>query len=145
MDFRAAAASIAAALALSLSASYSWAAAEKIEMQSSLWEEAKGEALIKDVESDTKEITIQVENMVPDSVFTVWFVNERPRVDVQGVGQGNSFKTDRDGNGVFSAQVPSSEVEDWQKLEVAYHPEGDPRKLENLHIALIAELNGQAP
>lgn len=118
------------------------AAAEKIDMQSNLWEEAKGEALIEDLAADTKEITIRVENLVPDSVFTVWFVNEQPIVDIMGVGEGvNSFRTDRDGKGVFSAAVKSSELEDWQKLEVAYHPEGDPKKLANLHIALVAELN----
>ncbi|MBI2400446.1 MAG: hypothetical protein HYV23_05230 [Deltaproteobacteria bacterium] len=132
------------AMAFFLTGSPAGAAAEKIEMQSNLWKEAKGEALIKDLEADNKEITIHVENLVPDSVFTVWFVNERPRVDVMGVGEGaNSFRTDSEGRGVFSATVPSSEIEDWQKLEVAYHPEGDPKKLANLHIALIAELDEQ--
>lgn len=133
---------LACALAFFLTASAAQAVAEKIEMKSDLWKEAKGEALIRDLEADTKEITIHVENLVPDSVFTVWFVNEQPRVDVMGVGEGvNSFRTDREGKGVFSATVPSSAVEEWQKLEVAYHPEGDPRKLANLHIALSAELD----
>ena len=132
-------------LAFCLSATAAEAVAEKIEMRSNLWEEAKGEALIEEAAADTREITIRVENLVPDSVFTVWFVNERPVVDIMGVGEGaNSFRTDSDGNGVFSATVSSGELEDWQKLEVAYHPEGDPRKLANLHIALIAELK-EAP
>jgi len=73
-------------LAFCLSAAAAEAVAEKIEMRSNLWEEAKGEALIEEAAADTREITIRVENLVPDSVFTVWFVNEQPVVDIMGVG-----------------------------------------------------------
>lgn len=132
----------AALLAFSVFTASAEAAVEKIEMESELWKEARGEALIEDIASGTKEITVSVENLVPDSVYTVWFVNEEPRVDVEGVGDGgaNSFRTDSEGKGVFKARVAGAEVEDWQKLEVAYHPEGDPRKLANLHIALMGDL-----
>lgn len=134
-------------LALFIFPASAFAAVEKIEMESVLWEEARGEALIEDLASGTKKkITLLVENLVPDSVYTVWFVNEEPKVDVEGVGDtgANNFRTDADGKGVFKARVEGSAVEAWQKLEVAYHPEGDPREPANLRIALIGELR-EAP
>lgn len=118
------------------------AVVEKIEMESVLWEEARGEALIEDLGPGTMEITVNVENMAPGSAYTVWFVNEEPRVEVEGVGDSgaNSFWTDSEGKGVFKARVEGHVVEAWQKLEVAYHPEGDPREPANLRIALVGEL-----
>lgn len=131
------------ALLFSISASHA-ARTEKIEMQSRLWEEAKGEATIKDATAGTKEITIRAQNLVPDSVFTVWFVNGTGE-QREGVGKGkNSFRTDAAGNGLFSATVSDKQVEGWEKIEVGFHPEGDPKNLENLHVALTGELKEAA-
>lgn len=133
---------LASAISLFFSVSIAAAAGTgKMEMQGYFWEEAQGDVTIRDAGADKKEITIDARNLVPDSLFTVWFVNEGEVPDRKGVGQGdNSFTTDSAGKGHFSAIVPEGLIEDWDKLEVAFHPEGDPENLENLHVALIGDL-----
>lgn len=112
----------------------------KIEMQSRMWEEASAQATIKDSNAGTKEITISAENLAPDSVYTVWFVRESEG-DRAAVGDNeNSFRTDENGNGSFSATVPDEKIEEWDWIVVGFHPEGDPDNIENLHVAFTGDL-----
>ncbi|MBZ0155629.1 MAG: hypothetical protein K8I29_05350 [Alphaproteobacteria bacterium] len=107
---------------------------------------AKGSAVIKDVEgtargAEQKEITISASGLQPDSVYTVWFVNEKPKMDMAGVGTGDfSFKSDSQGRGSYTASVPASELQKWSLLEVALHPDGNPKNMDNIKIALKADL-----
>lgn len=114
---------------------------EKIEMQSRLWDDASGEATITDGAAGTKEITVKADNLVPNSVFTVWFANEEAGEERESVAAGkNSFRTDANGDGVFTATVPDEKIESWRKIEVGFHPEGDPGNLENVHLALSGDM-----
>lgn len=134
-----AAAGIAAAFFCSVSVSE--AKTEKIEMQSRLWEESSVEATIKDAAAGTKEITIKAENLMPNSVFTVWFANDEAGDERESVSTGkNSFRTDANGNAVFTATVSDDQIEKWKNIEVGFHPEGDPSYLENVHIAFSGDL-----
>lgn len=118
-----------------------YAAEEKISLGSELSKAAKGEAIIKDLEYDRKEVTVNVSGLQPNSIYTVWFVTEEPKMDMAGVGQKDfSFKTDAKGNAKYSATVSESEIQKWEKLEVAFHPDGNPRNMENIQIALEGDL-----
>ena len=102
---------------------------------------AKGEAVIKDKEQGQKEIIISVSGLKPNEVYTVWLVNMKPKMDMAGVGEGSySFKSDDKGNGHYTGTVSSAELEKWQVLEIAHHPDGDPKNMKKMGIALKADL-----
>jgi hypothetical protein len=102
---------------------------------------AKGEAMIKDSGAGQKEITLHMTGLKPNSVYTVWLVNMKPKMDMIGIGEGNyAFKSDPQGDGHYSATVSSDELQKWQMLEIAYHPDGDPKNMKNHGTALKAGL-----
>ena len=104
---------------------------------------AKAEAVVKDAPgaADQKQITIKASGLKPDSVYTAWFVNEKPKMDMAGVGTGDySFRSDSQGNGTYTATVPASDLEKWSLLELARHPDGNPTNMDNVKIALKADI-----
>ena len=100
---------------------------------------AKGEAVIKESEAGRKEIAIRMTGLKPNSVYTVWLVNMTPKMDMMGIGSGDyTFKSDPKGDGHYSATVSADELHKWQLLEIAYHPDGDPKNMKKMGIALKA-------
>jgi hypothetical protein len=100
-----------------------------------------GEAIIKERGSDRKEVLIDPGELKPDATYTVWLVNMKPKMDMTGVGEGDyAFKSDDKGNDHFSGTVSASELEKWQMLEIAHHPDGNPKNMKKMGIALKAEL-----
>jgi hypothetical protein len=98
---------------------------------------AKGEVTIADAKADQKELTITMSGLKPDSVYTVWLVNMKPKMDMAGVGTGDySFKSDEKGAAKYSATISSAELEKWQMFEIAYHPNGDAKDMKKMEIAL---------
>jgi len=66
---------------------------------------AKGEVVITDGEAGQRGITITMTGLKPNSVYTVWLVNMKPKMDMAGVGTGDySFKSDGKGNGNYTAR-----------------------------------------
>src|SRR3972149_6412198 len=101
---------------------------------------ANGEAVIKEM-GDQREITITMTGLKPNAVYTVWLVNMKPKMDMIGVGMGDySFKSDDKGMGSYMASVSAMELGKWQMLEIAYHPDGDAKNMNNMGIALKAGL-----
>jgi hypothetical protein len=100
---------------------------------------AKGEATITDGKAAQKEITIAVTGLKPNSVYTVWLVNMKPKMDMLGVGTGDySFKSDDKGIGNYTATISNAELEKWEMLEIAYHPDGNAKDMKKMQIALKA-------
>ena len=98
---------------------------------------AKGEVAIADTKPDQKQITISMTGLKPNSVYTVWLVNMKPKMDMAGVGPGDySFKSDSKGMGTYSATISNAELEKWQMFEIAYHPDGNSKDMKNMQIAL---------
>lgn len=96
-------------------------------------------------EADTaaydSEITVEVNGLKPNSVYSVWLAKEEPS-RMQGLGvKDYSFKTDATGSGRFVASLPEGELNDWDIIEVAHHPNGDPKDLDNAQIALRGDLD----
>lgn len=117
------------------------AAQEKVDLKGKLWERVKGEAVITDTAEGQKEIKVQAKGLQPNSVYTVWFVKEKPQMDMAGVGAGDySFKTDAEGTGEYTATVAAEEITNWEKIEVAFHPDGNPANLKDIKIALKGDL-----
>ena len=98
---------------------------------------AKGEVVIADGKVGEKEITISMTGLKPNSVYTVWLVNMKPKMDMLGVGTGDySFKSDGKGIGNYTATISNAEFEKWEMLEIAYHPDGNAKNMKKMQIAL---------
>lgn len=103
---------------------------------------ASGQVVISDKGADAREITLRAKGLKPGSVYTVWFVNMKPKMDMAGVGEGDfSFRTDDKGNATYSVAVAPADLAKWQLFEVAYHPSGDPKNMKEMeNTALIGKL-----
>ncbi len=103
---------------------------------------ASGTAVIVDKGGDRKEVTIAAKGLKPDSVYTVWLVNVKPKMDMAGLGESDySVKSDDKGNASYSATIGSADLSKWQLIELAYHPSGDPRNMKELmNTALIGKI-----
>lgn len=103
---------------------------------------AHGEALIRNVEAGQKEVIITAQGLKPNAVYTVWLVNMMPKMDMAGLGIGDyAFTSDARGSGTYTATVSAEDLGKWQLIEVAHHPDGNPRNMKKMRVALKGELN----
>ncbi|MBI5492825.1 MAG: hypothetical protein HY893_07835 [Deltaproteobacteria bacterium] len=120
-----------------------YAAEESVPLKGTLWEKVKGEAIIKDtanVEGD-KQLTVNVSGLEPNSVYTVWFGKIDRPTEVKGAGvRDYSFKTDGAGNGTYVTTLSEYVIQGWDNIQVAFHPDGNPKNLNNAQIALSGDL-----
>lgn len=103
--------------------------------------DVQGEATIKD-NGKSEEIVIHVTGLKPGGVYTVWLVDKGTGgMDMAGVGKGDySFKSDGKGTGHYAASMATDELKKWRMLEIAYHPDGNPKNMMKMDIALKASL-----
>lgn len=102
--------------------------------------EAIGEVMVSDLAPDKKEILVDAAGLRPNSVYTVWFANDEAK-ELGAVGTGDhSFRSDENGNGQYRAVVTNNEFNRWESLIVAFHPDGDPGKMETMEIEMEADL-----
>jgi len=86
-------------------------------------------------------IKINAQGLKPDSVYTAWFVNTKPKKHETGAGQAPyMFKTDSNGNGSYAAPLKESPYGKWQMLMIVHHPNGNPKDMKNMVGALSAKL-----
>ena len=86
-------------------------------------------------------INIATKGLKPNSVYTVWFVNMKPKKHETGAGAPPyMFKTDANGNGNYSAPLSESPVGKWEMLMVVLHPNGNPKDMKNMVGALSSDL-----
>lgn len=128
-------------VAIGLSA-LSWAAqeSEKVTLMATKDHPgATGTALIS-----AQNINIEANGLKPNSVYTAWFVNMKPKKHEVGAGQPPyMFKTDSSGIGTYSAQLNESPFGKWEMLMVVLHPTGDPGDMKNMVGALAANLKAK--
>jgi hypothetical protein len=97
---------------------------------------ASGTAVINETN-----IEISATGLKPDSVYTAWFVNTKPKKHETGAGQTpNMFRTDSNGNGSYAARLKESPYGKWQMLMIVLHPNGNPKDMNNMVGALSAKL-----
>jgi len=130
---------LAVMIALTAFAALSFAsqAGEKISlMATKKHPNAGGTAVINDTN-----IQIDAGGLKPNSVYTAWFVNTKPKKHETGAGQPPyMFKTDSNGNGTYKAALNESPYGKWQMLMIVLHPNGDPKDMKNMVGALMANL-----
>jgi hypothetical protein len=84
-------------------------------------------------------IRIQVAGLRPNGVYTVWFVNMKPKKQEAGAGAAPySFRTDRHGKGSYESLLSESPFGKWRTIMVVRHPTGDPAGMKNMAPALSA-------
>lgn len=97
---------------------------------------ANGTAVI-----DKNHINLQARGLKPDAVYTVWFVNMKPKKSETGAGSAPyMFRTDQWGNGSYSAPLTETPLGKWATIMVVQHPNGDPKDMKNMIGALMAPL-----
>ena len=90
---------------------------------------------------DSKHVSIQARGLRSNSIYTVWFVNTKPNKHETGAGTPPyMFKTDRWGNGNYSAPLGESPFGKWAMVMIMLHPTGDPKDMKNMVGALSAKL-----
>jgi len=124
-------------LAAFISLSWAAGAGDKINlMATSKHPDASGTALI-----NSDDINIKAQGLKPDSVYTVWFVNMKPKKHEAGAGMPPyMFKTDAYGSGFYSAPLGESPFGKWKMLMIVFHPNGDPKDMKSMVGALTAKL-----
>ena len=126
-------------LVLAAFISLSWAAGQESKinlMATPKHPDASGTALI-----NSDGINIQAQGLKPDSVYTVWFVNMKPKKHEAGAGAPPyMFETDASGTGSYSAPLGESPFGKWKMLMVVLHPNGNPKDMQNMVGALSAKL-----
>jgi hypothetical protein len=84
-------------------------------------------------------LKIQAEGLKPNAVYTVWFVNMRPKKEQAGAGKAPfMFKTDSKGKGSYDSSLKKSPVGRWGMIMVVRHPTGDPKDMNNIVPAFSA-------
>jgi len=117
----------------------SWAAEGEVKvplMATKQHPNASGTALI-----GSENISIQTKGLKANGIYTVWFVNMKPKKHEAGAGEAPyMFKTDSYGNGSYSAALKESPFGKWQMLMIVLHPTGDPKDMKNMVGGLSAKL-----
>lgn len=89
--------------------------------ESAQWLEARGEAMAT-ADGDQHEITLEASNLVPDGLYTVWWVNPGLIGMDMGPAGGvpaNEFRADGEGSVEVTFDVPADN--DYERMSVAYH------------------------
>jgi len=98
--------------------------------------EANGTAVI-----DQNHVSVQTRGLKSNAVYTVWFVNTKPKKHVTGAGTAPfMFRTDNWGNGNYSAPLDESPFGKWAMVMIVLHPNGNPKDMKNMVGALKAAL-----
>ena len=86
-------------------------------------------------------LSIKAKGLQPEKVYTVWFVNMKPKK--HEIGAGNPpymFKTDSYGNGIYETSLSELPFGKWSMLMVVLHPSGDPKEMKNMVGAVSAKI-----
>jgi hypothetical protein len=86
-------------------------------------------------------LSIQAKGLHPNSVYTVWFVNMKPKKTEAGAGQAPfMFKTDAQGNGSYSSTLNEAPFRKWEMIMIVLHPDGDPMNMKGMVGALSTKI-----
>lgn len=88
---------------------------------------------------DDGKIRIRAEGLRPNEVYTVWFVNRKPKKHEAGAGTAPyMFRSDGQGKGSYDSPLSESPFGKWSMIMVVRHPTGDPGDMRNMVPAFSA-------
>jgi hypothetical protein len=86
-------------------------------------------------------LSIHAKGLQPGSVYTVWFVNMKPKKHETGAGTAPyMFKSDSRGYGAYAATLSESPFGEWQMIMIVLHPNGNPKDMKTIKGALKARI-----
>lgn len=130
-----------AAAALAIALTVQTPLEDRIDLIGEDWDDAMGEAVIKDGEDGQKEIRIDASGLEPNATYSVWLINNAPLMGEVGIGSGDLiFESDGSGRALYVVMVPSEQFKDWDKIEVMHHPNRDTEDVENAELTLTGDL-----
>ncbi len=89
-------------------------------------------------------IRIQAEGLRPNAVYTVWFVNTKPRKHESGAGVAPyMFRSDGQGRGSYESSLPESPIGKWGMIMIVRHTSGDPGDMKNMAPAFSVGIPGK--
>lgn len=84
-------------------------------------------------------LKIEAKHLQSNGVYTVWFVNMKPKKQEAGAGtMPYMFKADSNGNGTYESSLSEPPFGKWSMLMIVLHPTGDPKYMKNMVPALSA-------
>lgn len=86
------------------------------------WLTATGEVSVLEVNPDSYTVKVEANNLVPDGLYTLWWVNKKLiGMDMGPAGglNANEFRADGEGNATTTISVPANN--NYQMLVAAYH------------------------
>lgn len=89
------------------------------------WLAATGAISVSEMDSENYTVTVEASNLVPDGLYTLWWVNKKlvgMDMGPAGGSPNNEFRADSDGNATTAISVPANN--NYQTLVVAYHADG---------------------
>lgn len=136
---------LAAAAALALAITVQAPHENTVDLKGEDWDDAKGEAVITDIQDGQKEIRIDASGLEPNATYSVWLINEAPLMGEVGIGSGDLiFESDGLGRGFYIVTIPSEQFKDWDKIEVMHHPNRDTEDIESAELTLTGLLDNQS-
>lgn len=101
---------------------------------------AMGEVDIQN-HGDQTTILVTASGLRANAIYTVWLVNEKPRMEMAGLGTaGYTFTSDSQGAGQYSADLSAADFKKWQLIKIAYHPDRNARNMGSIVIDLQGTL-----
>lgn len=88
-------------------------------------------------------LSINVYGLKPNSVYSVWYVNEQPKFETAPAGvDTNHFKTNGSGNGRYVTTVSDYDINywHWRYIEVYSHPDNNPGNTKDMVMVLKGDL-----
>ncbi len=135
---------IAAALVLIASAyGFNYPAKLFVPLKDSLKGGASGEATVErfDRSPGLRILGVTVYRLKPLSTYSVWLANDEPQREVKAAGiEVNHFRTDGSGNGRYVTTVSEYELDRWRFIEVALHPDSNPRNTKDMVVNLRGDM-----
>lgn len=113
-------------------------ALEKVSMEREAFRNARGDVIITQAdEPDKRRLEVSLRGLEPNGVYTLWFSEGDKK---EAVNKGESFKSDSDGKANFTAILEESVIERWDRLAVAFHPDGNPKNTKSAVVSLSGDL-----
>src|SRR3989304_7626918 len=77
------------------------------------WDDARGEAVIIDLQDDETEIRIDASGLEPNGTYSIWLINRAPLMGEVGIGSGDLiFESGGPGRGFRGVGITASPFED---------------------------------
>ena len=90
---------------------------------------------------DKKILKIEAKGLVPEGVYTVWLINEKPKMSMSGAGQPPyAFIADAQGYGAYKAILDKNTLNQWQIIRVVLHKDGDAKNMNKDSMTSVFEV-----